>query len=98
LCGFKSFFKSENFKKLYKKYKKDFSTTLSPTNDLEEEAKDQFYEQLERAYAACASRDARRERISWPGNRTSANDRQACMGIQIKMASDWSTLLQAGKW
>jgi hypothetical protein len=27
----------------------------APTNDSEEEAKDQFYEQLERAYAACPS-------------------------------------------
>jgi hypothetical protein len=30
----------------------------APTNDSEEEAKDQFYEQLERAYAACPSHDA----------------------------------------
>jgi hypothetical protein len=28
-----------------------------PTNDSEEEAKDQFYEQLEQAYAACPSHD-----------------------------------------
>jgi hypothetical protein len=28
-----------------------------PTNDSEEEAKDQFYEQLERAYATCPSHD-----------------------------------------
>jgi hypothetical protein len=44
------------------------------TNDSEEEAKDQFYEQLERA---CPSHDvkfgdARRKCKSWPGNRTSA--------------------------
>jgi exonuclease III len=31
----------------------------SPTNDSEEEAKDQFYEQLERAYAACPSHDVK---------------------------------------
>jgi hypothetical protein len=31
----------------------------SPTNDSEEEAKDQFYEQLERAYAACPSNDVK---------------------------------------
>jgi hypothetical protein len=29
------------------------------TNDSEEEAKDQFYEQLERAYAACPSLDVK---------------------------------------
>jgi hypothetical protein len=29
----------------------------APTNDLEEEAKDQFYEQLERGYATCPSHD-----------------------------------------
>jgi hypothetical protein len=29
----------------------------APTNDSEEEAKDQFYEQLERAYEACPSHD-----------------------------------------
>jgi hypothetical protein len=31
--------------------------THAPTNDSEKEAKDQFYEQLERAYAACPSHD-----------------------------------------
>jgi hypothetical protein len=31
----------------------------APTNDLEEEAKNQFYEQLERAYAACPSHDVK---------------------------------------
>jgi hypothetical protein len=31
----------------------------APTNDSEEEAKDQFYEQLERAYAACLSHDVK---------------------------------------
>jgi exonuclease III len=31
----------------------------APTNDSEEEAKDQFYEQLERAYAACPSHDVK---------------------------------------
>jgi hypothetical protein len=37
----------------------------APTNDSEEEAKDQFYEQLERAYAACRDHgDGRRERKS----------------------------------
>jgi hypothetical protein len=53
----------------------------APTNDSEEEAKDQFYGQLERAYAACSSHDVKLvmadECKSWPGNRTSVNDRQA---------------------
>jgi hypothetical protein len=31
----------------------------APTNDSEEEAKDQFYEQLEQAYAACPSHDVK---------------------------------------
>jgi hypothetical protein len=31
----------------------------APTNDSEEEAKDQFYEQQERAYAACPSHDVK---------------------------------------
>jgi hypothetical protein len=31
----------------------------APTNDFEEEAKYQFYEQLERAYAACPSHDVK---------------------------------------
>jgi hypothetical protein len=31
----------------------------APTNDSEEEAKDHFYEQLERAYAACPSHDVK---------------------------------------
>jgi monomeric isocitrate dehydrogenase len=31
----------------------------APTNDSEEEAKDRFYEQLERAYAACPSHDVK---------------------------------------
>jgi hypothetical protein len=31
----------------------------APTNDSEEEAKDQFYEQLDRAYAACPSHDVK---------------------------------------
>jgi hypothetical protein len=31
----------------------------APTNDSEEEAKDQFYEQLVRAYAACSSHDVK---------------------------------------
>jgi hypothetical protein len=31
----------------------------APTNDSEEEAKDQFFEQLERTYAACPSHDAK---------------------------------------
>jgi hypothetical protein len=34
-------------------------TMHAPTNDSEEEAKDQFYEQLERAYAACPSHDVK---------------------------------------
>jgi hypothetical protein len=52
------------------------------TNESEEEAKYQFYEQLEQAYAAWESHDVklviwRRECKSWPGTRTSANDRKA---------------------
>jgi hypothetical protein len=31
----------------------------APTNDSEEETKDQFYKQLERAYAACPSHDVK---------------------------------------
>jgi hypothetical protein len=31
----------------------------APTNDSEEEAKDQFYEQLERAYSACPRNDVK---------------------------------------
>jgi hypothetical protein len=31
----------------------------APTNDSEEEAKDQFYEQLKQAYAACPSHDVK---------------------------------------
>jgi hypothetical protein len=31
----------------------------APTNDSEGEAKDQFYKQLERAYAACPSHDVK---------------------------------------
>jgi hypothetical protein len=31
----------------------------APINDSEEEAKDQFYEQLERAYEACPSHDVK---------------------------------------
>jgi hypothetical protein len=59
-----------------------FINIHAPTNDSEEKAEDQFYEQLERAYVACPSHDmkfgdGRRERKSWSGNRTSANDRQA---------------------
>jgi hypothetical protein len=36
-----------------------FFNIHAPTNDSEEEAKDQFYEQLERAYAACPSHDVK---------------------------------------
>jgi hypothetical protein len=73
----------------------------APTNDSEEEANDQFYEQLERAYAACPSHDVKlvledanakvdRETVHQPTIGT------ACMRVQMKMASDW--LPQAGKW
>jgi hypothetical protein len=64
----------------------------APTNDSEEEAQDQFYEQLEWAYAACPEvGDGRRER----------NNRQAQHSLHEstnEMASDWSTSLQAGEW
>jgi exonuclease III len=36
-----------------------FINIHAPTNDSEEEAKDQFYEQLERAYAPCPSHDVK---------------------------------------
>jgi hypothetical protein len=76
----------------------------APTNDSEEEAKDHFYEQLERAYAACPSHDVKlvmgdanakvgRETVHQP---TIA--KTAYMRVQMNMASDWSTLPQAGKW
>jgi hypothetical protein len=77
----------------------------APTNDSEEEAKDQFYEQLERAYAACSSHDVKlvmgdanakvgRETVHQPTiGKHSLHER-----VQMKMASDWSTLPQAGKW
>ena len=67
----------------------------APTNDSEEEAKDQFYEQLERAYSACPKNDVKlvmgdanakvgRETVYQPtiGRYT------ACMTIQTKTASD----------
>jgi hypothetical protein len=69
----------------------------APTNDSEEEAKDQFYEQLERAYTACPSHDVkfadtRRERKKWPETVHQPTR------MKMKMASDWSILPQAGKW
>jgi hypothetical protein len=75
----------------------------APKNYSEEEAKDQFYEQLERAYAAFPSHNVKlvmgdanvkvgRETVHQPTIGT------ACMRVQMKMASDWSTLPQAGKW
>jgi major membrane immunogen (membrane-anchored lipoprotein) len=44
--------------------------------------KDQFYDQLDRAYAACPSHDVKMvmgdaKRKSWAGNRKSDNDKQA---------------------
>jgi hypothetical protein len=36
-----------------------FQLLSAPTNDSEEEAKDQFYEQLERAYAAYPNHDVK---------------------------------------
>jgi hypothetical protein len=46
----------------------------SPTNDSEKDAKDQFYEQLERACAACPSHDVK---LVKGDPNASANDRQA---------------------
>jgi hypothetical protein len=88
--------------------------THASANDSVEEAKDQFYELLERAYAACPSHDVKlvmenatakvgqQDTIHQP--HTSAIHKHmayisiACMKVQMKMASDWSTLAQAGKW
>jgi hypothetical protein len=36
-----------------------YTSSFAPTNDSKEEAKDQFYEQVERAYAACPSHDVK---------------------------------------
>jgi hypothetical protein len=37
----------------------------APTNDSEEEAKDQLYEQLERAHAACPIQDVKQHKAAW---------------------------------
>jgi hypothetical protein len=74
-------------------------TIHAPTNDSEEKAKDQFYEQLERVYAACPSHDVKlvmRDANTKVGRETV---HQPTIGKQsLKMALDWSTLPQAGKW
>jgi hypothetical protein len=57
----------------------------APTNDSEEEGKDQFYEQLERAYAACPSHDVKLTGKPYISKRLA---RTACMSVQMKMASD----------
>jgi hypothetical protein len=76
----------------------------APTNDSEEEAKDQFYEQLERAYAACPCHGVKL--VMGDANAKLGRDtvhqptigKHSCMRVQMKMASAWSTLPQAGKW
>jgi hypothetical protein len=50
-------------------------TIHAPTNDSEEEAKDQFYEQLERPYALCPSPDVKL--VMGDANAKAANNRQA---------------------
>jgi hypothetical protein len=49
---------------------------------------------LPKSWSAVGNR--RRERKSWPGNSRSAS--AACMRVQMKMASDWSTFPHARKW
>jgi hypothetical protein len=76
----------------------------APTNDSEEEAKDQFYEQLEQAYAVCPSHDVKlvmgdaNAKVVREPYISQQKASTACMKLQMKMASDWSTLPQAGKW
>jgi hypothetical protein len=60
-------------------------------HDSEEEAKDQFSEQLERAYAACPSHDVK----------LVMGDANAKVGretVHQPTIGNWSTLPQAGKW
>jgi hypothetical protein len=71
----------------------------APTNDLEEEAMYQLYEQLERVLRSLSKSwlaigDGRRERRkSWPGNRTTANDRQAQSAWEYKSKGPQTGLL-----
>jgi hypothetical protein len=64
------------------------------TNDSEEEAKDQFYEQLERAYAAGPSHDVKlvmgdaNALVGWETVHQPTIGKHACMRVQMKMASD----------
>jgi hypothetical protein len=67
----------------------------------EEEAKDQLYEQLERAYAACPSHDVKLMMGDANEKLGRESVHQPTIGKyslhESTMASDWSTLLQAGK-
>jgi hypothetical protein len=67
----------------------------APTNDSEEEAKDQFYEQLERAYAACPSHDMKLVMGDANAKVGRENVHQPTIG---KHSLHESTLPQAGKW
>jgi hypothetical protein len=77
----------------------------APTNDSEEEGKDQFYEQLERAFAACPSHDVKlvmgdanakvgRETVHQPMiGKHSLHESTHENGLRL-----WSILPQSGKW
>jgi NACalpha-BTF3-like transcription factor len=81
-----------------------FFNIHAPTNYSAEEAKDKFDEQLEQAYAACPSHDVKLvmgNANAKVGRETVISQRYAstaCIRVQMKMASDWLTLPQAGKW
>jgi hypothetical protein len=77
---------------------------FAPTIDSDVKAKDEFYEQLERAYTACPNHDMKlvmgdanakvgRETVHQP-----TIGKHSLLRVQMKMASDWSTVPQAGKW
>jgi hypothetical protein len=67
----------------------------APTNGSEEEAKDQFYEQLERTYAACPSHDVKL--VMEDANAKVGRETVHQPTIGMKMTSDWSTLPQANR-
>jgi hypothetical protein len=76
----------------------------APTNDSEEEAKDQFksnwsgHTQLAQVMSWSWRWKAWTEKLA---GKPYISQQEACtayMRVQMKMASDWSILLQAGKW